>query len=278
MKLFILGCGFLGSKLAVFFKEKGHLVTVSTTSPSKVASLDEIATEVVLLDDKTSLKDCLTHQEVLIVCVAPKNREDYQKTYLETAHRVKEALKDNRYIKAVFYTSSCSVYGDKRGMWVDETHPLEAAHSFQQTLIETEKVFLNQLPTAVRVCVFRLGEIYGLEKCIEEKMKKISGTRLSSDGESYTNLIHVTDVVRAIDWAYQKKLSGIFNLCNDSHEKRRDFYHKWCSHMGLHHVEFSPSPSVSIHGNKRVSNHKIKLMGFEFEHPMTDPRPLVDQG
>lgn len=271
MNIFILGCGFVGSHLAKDLKQKGNVITVSTTSVSKIKKLESISNQVVLLDEKTSLKKHLTHQDVLVVCAAPKNSEEYEKAYLQIALKVQEALAENTHIKQLIYTSSCSVYGEKKGNWVNESHPLEPINLNQQILVDAEKVYLNRLPRSIKPCLFRLGEIYGLDKAIEKRIEKLSGSSLTTHPENFTNLIHVSDVIRAITWAIQHKASGVFNLCNDSHLTRREFYDKWCEFLKLKPVEFGPLKQNSHKGNKRVSNQKIKLMGFEFEHPYSDP-------
>lgn len=274
MKLFILGCGFVGSKLAQFFKSKGALVTVTTTSPEKVKDLESIASQVLLLDKTKKLEEYLTHQDVLIVCAAPKSIDLYEEAFLETAQRVQKALENNTYVKQLIYTSSCSVYGEKEGNWVDENQSLEPSNESQKILVETEKIYLNHLPTSIKTCIFRLGEIYGLEKDIEFKIKRLVESKRAVHGQNYTNLIHVEDIVRAVDFAHKKDLLGVYNLCNDSHLTRREFYDKWCQYLNLDALNFS-AHSQSIHrGNKRVSNQKIKLSGFEFEHPYAEPLKL----
>ncbi len=271
MNIFILGCGFVGSHLADYLKQKGNLVTVTTTSISKIKKLESISNQVVLLDENTSLKKLLTHQDVLIVCAAPKTSKEYEKVYLQIALNLEEALIENTHIKQLIYTSSCSVYGEKKGEWVDENHVLEPANLNQQILVDAEKVYLNKLPRSIKTCLFRLGEIYGLDKAIEKRIEKLSGSSLTTHPENFTNLIHVRDVIRAISWAIHHKANGVFNLCNDSHLTRREFYDKWCQFLKLKPVEFGPFEKNAHRGNKRVSNQKIKLMGFEFEHPCTDP-------
>jgi len=228
MNVFILGCGFVGSHLAEHLKQKGNLVTVTTTSPSKIKKLESISNQVILLDENTTLKKILTHQDVLIVCAAPKTSKEYEKAYLKIALNLEEALEENTHVKHLIYTSSCSVYGEKKGQWVDENHALEPASFNQKILVEAEKVYLNRLPQSIKVCLFRLGEIYGLDKAIEKRIEKLSGSSLTTHGENFTNLIHVRDVIRAINWAIQHKSNGIFNLCNDSHLTRREFYDNWC--------------------------------------------------
>lgn len=271
MNIFIFGSGFLGSKLAAHFKSKGNLVTVTTTSPSKVEALKDVASQVVLLDSSTDLKKCLTHQETLIVCTAPKSGQGYREAYLETAEQLKNALKENTYVKHLIYTSSCSVYGEKSGDWVDENQSLEPVNSNQQILVDAEKIYLNQISSSIKVTVFRLGEIYGLEKSMESKIMRLCDSKMPVNGSHYTNLIHVQDVVKAFDFSTLKQMPGVFNLCNDSHLTRKELYQKWCAFLKINPPQFDPHYKSAHRGNKRVSNQKIKLHGFQFMHPVTNP-------
>ncbi|MCH9634722.1 MAG: Protein YeeZ [Chlamydiae bacterium] len=271
MNIFILGCGFVGSKIAELFFKQGHTVTVTTTSESKIQALEQIASQVLLVDSQTDLSLVLRHQDVLIITVAPKTKDDYEEAYLKTAELVLKALSQECHIKQLIYTSSCSVYGEKQGQWVDENHPLEPTNRSQQILCDTESIYLNKLPTSVKVCLFRLGEIYGLDKAIEFKIKNMTLLNYKPHGDNFTNLIHVEDIVRAVNWSLQNKSSGVFNLCNDSHLTRREFYDAWCQFLNLKPLEFRASKGGAHRGNKKVNNHKIKLMGFEFEHPVCEP-------
>lgn len=271
MKIFILGCGFVGSKLAEFFKSRGDLVTVTTTTLEKTEHLKQIAHEVILLNETENLEKWLNHQDVLIVCAAPKNPNLYKEAYLDRALQVQKVLEKNTFIKQVIYTSSCSVYGEKQGRWVDENQPLEPVNDKQTILVETEKIYLNKLPNSIRTCVFRLGEIYGLEKDIKIKIEALLQSHRLISGNNYTNLVHVEDIVRAVDFCLKKELVGVYNLCNDSHLTRKEFYLKWCDYLKLPPPHFNLETEGAHHGNKRVSNQKIKLLGFEFQHPLADP-------
>lgn len=271
MNIFILGCGFVGSKLAEFFMSRGDLVTVTTTTLEKTEDLKRIAHEVIFLNATQNLQHCLKHQDVLIVCVAPKNGNLYKEAYLDRALEVQKALEKNTFIKQVIYTSSCSVYGEKQGRWVDENQPLEPINEKQTILVETEKIYLNKLPNSIRSCVFRLGEIYGVEKEIKIKIEALIESHQPISGSNYTNLIHVEDIVRAIDFCLRKELVGVYNLCNDSHLTRKEFYLKWCDYLKLKPPHFNLEMKGIHRGNKRVSNQKIKLTGFEFQHPLAEP-------
>jgi nucleoside-diphosphate-sugar epimerase len=48
-----------------------------------------------------------------------------------------------------------------------------------------------------------------------------------SDGETPVNLIHQTDVIRAVSMLINQKITGeIFNLCSPEHPTRKEYYNK----------------------------------------------------
>ncbi|NEP07825.1 MAG: NAD(P)-binding domain-containing protein, partial [Okeania sp. SIO4D6] len=42
MKIAIIGCGYVGTKVAKLWSQNGHQVTVTTTTPEKVSELKNI--------------------------------------------------------------------------------------------------------------------------------------------------------------------------------------------------------------------------------------------
>ena len=67
MKIAIIGCGWVGEKLARFLSAKGHYVIVTTTSVEKTERLKEISAELHLLDfARNSETDFLNDVEITI--------------------------------------------------------------------------------------------------------------------------------------------------------------------------------------------------------------------
>ncbi|MEL6911949.1 MAG: NAD(P)-binding domain-containing protein, partial [Cyanobacteria bacterium J06598_4] len=54
MRLGIIGCGYVGSRVARLWHEAGNEVAVTTTSPEKVADLEKIASKSSPVRTKTS--------------------------------------------------------------------------------------------------------------------------------------------------------------------------------------------------------------------------------
>jgi nucleoside-diphosphate-sugar epimerase len=268
MKIAIIGCGYVGSAAAAFWKQKGHAVTVTTTTPSRVEYLKQQYGRALLLIGHHSgnWNALLDDNEAVLLSVAPARATDYENTYLRTAQTLANLLEKNHTVSQVLYTGSTSVYGSHEGKWVDETSELLAESHQSRILIETEKTLLQTSNPPRKVAIFRLAEIYGPGREVHERLKRIQGLSAAGDGSNYTNLIHVDDIVRALDYAITNKMEGIYNLCNDAHLPRREFYDRLCEAHHLQKISWDPA-KISIHGgNRRVSNQKIKQAGFTFCH------------
>src|SRR5690606_7341564 len=67
MKIAIIGCGWVGERLASYLKAKNYGVLATTTSPGKLESLEEMSSEVHLLDfNSTDTFDFLDEVEIAI--------------------------------------------------------------------------------------------------------------------------------------------------------------------------------------------------------------------
>lgn len=271
MRLGVLGGGYLGRALGYYWKEhysKDEII-LTTRHPEKMKELPPFCTTPYLLTP-SSFSDFLRQLDCLVICLAPDSSSHYADTYLKTAQQVLLELPFCSLLQQIIYTGSTSVYGDHHGDWVNESSPLRPLNANAQILCETEQTLLAGLKEHRNICIFRLGEIYGPGREIEERLKRMKGMAFPGTGENYTNLIHISQIVRGIEYAIKKQLQGVYNLCNDLHQKRKDFYNELCKQHALPSVLWDPS-KVSVHaGNKRVSNEKIKKEGFDFDPKLTN--------
>lgn len=264
MNCLIIGGGYVGKACAQALRQQGHTITVTTTRAEKLNELQAIAHRSLLLkgNDLQAMIAALMGQQIVLLSVAAHSVEDYIDTYLVTAETLAIALQQSSEARQLIYTSSTSVYGEREGEWVSETDTLAPLNAQAMTLCLTEQVLLSKVPSFVKLCIFRLGEIYGAGREIQERLKRMPKKSFPGSGNNYTNLIHLDDVVAAILLAIEKKFSGIYNLCNDFHLPRRELYDQLCQMEGLPKVQWDPSLPSLHGGNKRVSNDKIKREGF----------------
>ena len=264
MKIGILGCGYVGKALLSQFKQTGNQVFATTRKSERVAELGSISHHVHLLKQEADYIAFMKDLTILIICVAPDSSSDYRSTYLGTIKQVTQLLSKSPSLQQIIYTSSSSVYGEYQGEWVDENTTCKPLNENGQILLEAENQLLNAMTDHLNICIFRLGEIFGPGRLIEQRLKNSTRKFYPGDGNQYTNLIHLEEIVQAIDLAIQKQLRGIYNLCNDFHMTRKAFYEMLCDKFNIPAIQWDKELSSPHGGNKRVSNQKLKNSGLHF--------------
>ncbi|NEO51733.1 MAG: SDR family oxidoreductase [Okeania sp. SIO3B5] len=271
MKIAIIGCGYVGTKVAKLWSQNGHQVTVTTTTPEKVSELENVAQQVVVMkgNDPQAMQDVLQNQEMVLLSVGFRSHigMEYKQTYLETAQTLVATLKKTPNIQQIIYTGSYSVYGDKNGEWIDENSPVTPASENGNILHETEQVLLSASTPQQRVCLLRLGGIYGPGRELIKIFSRWAGKTRPGTGDDVTNWIHLDDIVGAVEFARDRQLQGIYNLVNDVPMKGKELLDSLHKYQGLEKVSWDGSPSSMRPFNARVSNKKLKDEGFELVHP-----------
>ncbi|MHC5851787.1 SDR family oxidoreductase [Nostoc sp.] len=270
MNVAIIGCGYLGYKVAQYWQQKmNFVVSVTTTSPERVPALQSVSQRVVVTrgNDLDSLKSVLHNQDVVLLSIGAKDAEVYEETYLQTAQTLVSCLQQIKSVKQLIYTGSYAVYGDRNGVWVDEETPLAPANLNAQILRKTEDVLLSTSNENLRVCIFRLGGIYGTGRELLKIFGRYSGTTRPGNGEDITNWIHLDDIVGAIEFARHRRLQGIYNLVDDAHLTSRDLLDSLFEKHNLPKVKWDTSIKRTRSYNAWVSNEKLKEAGYQLIHP-----------
>ncbi len=267
MSTLIIGCGYVGESLALLEKKRCSRVLGTTTRIERQEELQKLGIETVVWKsgDTQGLKDILNEKfDRICISIAPNNPSaSYKDVYLKTANALFDILSAGKHLGHLIVVSSTSVYGDYEGDWVDETSQLRPNSEQDEVLIATEKCYLS---LEAPVTIIRSGELVGPYRNPTDKLRKgFHGTP-----QSCTNLTHRDDLVLMITHSWEKGLTGIFNLCNDIHIPRQEYYqvladiaeidalvcnkHKWTSKR---------APS-----NKKVSSLKALHHGFKYIFPL----------
>lgn len=163
MNITIIGCGYVGCAVAQYWQKMPFTITATTTTPERVPLLQAVAQRVVIVkgSDREGLRSVLKNQDVILLSVGAKGADNYEEAYLQTARTLIDTLKQTPTVRQLIYTGSYSVYGDKNGDWVDEESSLEPANKNGEILRDTEQILLSASDDNLRVCILRLGGIYG---------------------------------------------------------------------------------------------------------------------
>jgi nucleoside-diphosphate-sugar epimerase len=263
----ILGCGYVGRSLAPCWRQT-MTVTATTTTVDRLAELQLLADRAMVVkgNDEAAVRSLLHDQQVLLVSVGAPNANAYEETYLNTAKTVVAALKESS-VQQVIYTSSYAVYGDRGGDWVDETTPVLPLNQKAEILAETEQVLLSAAQDSLKVCVLRLGGIYGAGRELVKIFGRAAGSVRPGTGKEASNWIHIDDIVGAIAFAQQHHLNGIYNLVGTVPLTTQELLDRVFTAYNLPLATWDSSQSSSRSYNARVSNQKLRDAGYQFIYP-----------
>ncbi len=270
MNIAIIGCGYVGCAVAQYWQQKmTFVVTATTTTPERVLKLQAIAQKVIVTqgNDLEKLKSFLQDQDIVLLSVGAKGANSYREAYISTAKTLVSILPHIPSIKQLIYTGSYSIYGAQDGAWVDEEMPVNPTNLNGEILQETEEILLAASSENLRVCILRLGGIYGPNRELVKIFNKAPGTTRPGNGDAVTNWIHLDDIVAAIDFVRQHRLQGIYNLVNDAHLNSRELLDTLFEKHNLPPVVWDSSMKSNRPYNAKVSNQKIKAAGYKLIHP-----------
>jgi len=95
--------------------------------------------------------------------------------------------------RRLVYISTTGVYGDCRGAWVPETHPLAAQTSRARRRVAAERLLRRAGQRGLRVSILRAPGIYAADRLPLERLRRGEPV-LVADEDSYTNHIHAEDL------------------------------------------------------------------------------------
>ncbi len=126
-----------------------------------------------------------------------------------------DALMQARRLRAIVYLSTVGVYGDHGGGWVDEEMPPQPDSARGRQRLVAEQGWQDfGVRRGIAVAILRLAGIYGPGRNALIQIAGGKARRIVKPGQIF-NRIHVADIAQAIDAAFARKASGIFNIADD---------------------------------------------------------------
>ncbi len=275
-RIMILGCGYVGTALARHWQTcppcADAEVIVTTTTPDRLAELRAIAPQTLILagNDPAALRQALDGIQVLLLTLGAKRGTSYADTYLKTAQTLAQVLPDNSSVEQIIYTGSYAVYGNQQGNWVSESTSIKPENENGEVLAETERVLQTLVGSDRRVCLFRLGGIYGPGRELARIFQNAAGKTRPGDGSDASNWVHLEDIVGALDFAVKHRLQGVYNLVNSHPISVKQLLDGVCDRHHLAPIHWDPSQPSPRSYNAKVSNQKLREAGYIFQHPRVD--------
>lgn len=277
--LTIFGCGYSGRAIAKACRETFGVAAGTTRSAEKAERLRDVAIPYLYAggEPDTALADRVAETTHLVQSIAPGAEGD---PLLELgADRLRQLLPRLRWVG---YLSTVGVYGDHGGAWVDEETECRPVSRRSMERVAAEAGWLNFANvTGVPVAILRLSGIYGPGRNGFVNLAEGTAKRIIKKDQVF-NRIRVEDIGGATRFLAMQGLGGIFNVTDDEPAPPQDVVNYAARLMGLtpppeidfETAELTPMARSFYGENKRVSNRKIRDLGFDFAYP--DYRTSLD--
>lgn len=221
----VIGCGYLGLRVAVRWAGQGkavHAVTRSadTAEQFRQKGLCAIVADVTQPESLTALRELSNVDTVLFAVGFDRSVGiPIHDVYVDGLKRVLDFLPSE--IERFIYISSTGVYGQTDGNWVDEDSTCEPTREGGKACLAAERTLLSS-EFAERAIVLRLAGIYGPER-VPRKADLLSNKSFSQTG--HLNLIHVEDAATTVLAAEQlATLSDTYVVSDGNPVLRSDYY------------------------------------------------------
>lgn len=272
MRLLIIGCGYLGLRVARNWLDAGETVHALTRSAERAREWQSQGLEPLIGD--IMQPETLVFPEVDAVLHAVGwdrgSSNTQSEVYIDGLRNVLERLPTTT--RRFMHISSTSVYGQNAGEWVDELSPAEPQADNGKACLEAQQLLETWANghTECRATTLRLSGIYGPDRLLSRIATLQAGQVFTGNPEAWLNLIHVDDAALAIDHCLRVPDPGkLYLISDDSPVHRRDYYHHLARLVGAPEPRFEAlTDQTRRQFNKRCQNLQAKRdLGWQPRFP-----------
>jgi nucleoside-diphosphate-sugar epimerase len=259
----IIGCGYLGKRVAAEWLAQGHKIFALTRSEEhadrfRSQGIEPIIGDVTNVDSLSQLPEAET--VLYAVGFDRESGQSQREIYVDGLGNVLKQI-TSRFGRLIAI-SSTSVYGQSEAEWVDETSPTQPARLNGIVCLEAERLVWKYSPhqephSSTTTNILRLAGIYGPGRLLRRLDEVKSGKPIADNPDAWLNLIHVDDAVRAILACEKRSQPGeTYLVCDDKPVTRREFYQTLAELVSAETPKFTRNDDPQSL-NKRCSNRKI---------------------
>lgn len=273
-KRLIIGCGYLGSRVAERWARAGDEVYALTRSEQRATRLRESGLRPIVGDvtRPDTLHDLPQAQTLLYAVGYDRSASESTigEVYEGGMRNVLAAI--GARAERVIYVSTTGVYGPAEGEWVDESTAPDPQRDGGVASLAAERLLATS-PLAERGVALRLAGIYGPDRLpYLETLQQ--GEPIAAPRRGWLNLIHVDDAVATVVAAAKAPAPPrVLCVSDGAPVERRVFYEEAARLLGAPQPRFIDPPPGSSRAaraaaNKRVSNRlMLESLGVELRFP-----------
>lgn len=286
--ILIIGCGYLGVRLARSYLAAGQVVHGLVRSAESGQGLSELGIQPLVHDLDAAEPPPGVANDARLFYFAPPPPSGVRDSRLT---RFLEGLQGRP--RRVLYISTTGVYGDCAGAWVDEERPLAPQADRAKRRADAERVLRDWgQRRGVETVVLRAAGIYGPGRLPLERLRM--GLPLVREEEApFTNRIHLDDLVKLCRLAMEKAPDGgLYNAADGHPSSMTDYFNRLADLAGLPRPpvltleaaasELSAGMMSYMRESRRLSNRKaVEELGMRFRYPSLAeglPACLAEQG
>jgi len=271
----IIGCGYLGERVARVWLESSHEVAVLTRSPENADRFraQGLVPFVGDMHEPATLADLPKADTLLYAVGFDRNSgRTRREVYVDGLRNVLNAVAGR--VDRFIYISSTSVYGQASGETIDEESACKPTRDNGRVCLEAEQTVWEFFPrqhgaSAPSATILRLAGIYGPDRLLRRIEQVKNTTPIAGNPEAFLNLIHVDDAARAVIACEERGTSnGLYLVADDMPVRRRDYYSRLASLLDAPAPTFVESRDPTSNLNKRCSNRKLReALGAQLRYP-----------
>jgi nucleoside-diphosphate-sugar epimerase len=219
--LICFGLGYSAQHFVEIFGQKFDRIVGTVRSAERAAALNAHPSgrlKALIFDGSSfdgsavapDLRSAIAGADAALVSVPPDENGD------PVLRACGDVLAHTQRLRGVVYLSTIGVYGGRGGAWVDEATPPQPGAARSRERLVAEQAWLDLgARQNIAVAILRLAGIYGPGQNALVQIASGKARRVVKPGQVF-NRIHVDDIAQAIDAAFARGASGIFNVADDA--------------------------------------------------------------
>lgn len=262
-RMVVVGCGDIGSRVAVLMQQQGWLVHGLRRNPARLPA------EIVPISADLSHAECPSDWPsqpldyvVYAMAATSMTEAGYQQAYVQgQRHLYSWLAQHQQQPKRVVFVSSTGVYGQNDDSWIDEQSPTEPKRWSGQIMLDAEQCAFNSGHPATAV---RLSGIYGPGRNM--LLERVRSGYHAPHLHSYTNRIHADDAAALIARILQADAQGerveSVYLGVDNKPVEQAEVVAWLQEQ----LQVESVPGLLLQprsGSKRCSNARARALGWQ---------------
>ncbi len=251
----VIGCGYLGRRVADAWRDRGDAVWTTTRSSPRALDLAAAGFTPIVVDVTGSAPlPALPEVDTVLWAASPDAAAGggHHALHVMGLGKVLDALPGR---PRIVFTSSTGVYGDAAGGVVTETTPPFPDRPAGMAIVAAEAMLADRCPG--RSVVLRLAGLYGPGR-LPRLDDLRAGRALAGDPDSWLNLIHADDAAAVVIAVADHPAPGPLYVVSDGQPvRRREWYAALAKLVGAPAPRWDATTRRARGGDKRVDPARL---------------------